>query len=328
MRKWNRAPAAILAAAILAITLCASATEPAAICPLARPRPQDRIWLVSTRELGFAGCRLAAPPDLAIWQYDADKIAWRPSSVGSFLKADDTETPTNVFVHGNWHTFEDSIYAAFNYYRYQAAAAPSERPLRLVIWSWPSTRGKRPLRDVRAKYARTDTEGEYLAWFLGRVSPKAKVSLVGYSFGSAIVTGALHRLGEYGGALAGEPVPEIQRTPKRAVLFAAAEDEYVLSSGGEHALALSQVDRLLNLTNTCDPALKWFRFVDRCNRPEALGYRGIAVLPKSQAHKVEQVACENIVGAEHYWMPYVASPELIARMRPYIWFTEPTAGAP
>ena len=261
-------------------------------------------------------------PSPRVWKFDQAKGAWQTSSVSQFVATDSPEVPTNIFVHGNWVALDDSVRVAYTYYLHQAAYAPSERPLRLVIWSWPSTRARRPLRNVRANYVRTDSDAEYLAWFLGRISPRVRVSLTGYSYGAAIATGALHNLAAHGGTLAGQPATRVERVPYRAVLMAAGESDFALAAGHEHELALLQVDGVLNLTNSCDPALKLFRFVDRCARPEALGYRGAAGLSAEQAAKVRQLDCSGIVGKQHYWKPYVTSPLLIGEMQRYVWFDD------
>jgi hypothetical protein len=288
----------------------------------ARSRAQDQIWLVSTRQLGIAESRLCTVPALGVWKYDVSGNAWKKSSLDAFLATDDPAVPTNIFVHGNWLTLGDSVEVGFVYYRHEAEQALSERPLRLVLWSWPSAQADRPLRDVRAKYGRTDTEAAYLAWFLGRIQPQVKVSLVGYSFGAPIITGALHEMATHGGALAAAPVSKVSREPYRAVLLAAAEDECVLGKQGEHCQALSQVDRLLNIKNPCDPALKWFRFVDRCARPEALGYHGAGRLTAAAAAKVRELDASPIVGKQHNWRPYLLSPSIIEATRPYVWFDD------
>lgn len=291
-------------------------------CTPSKPRPQDQIWLVSTRNLDCVGCRLSEAPVPCIWKYDAVAKSWQTSTVARFLATDDPTVPTNFFVHGNWIDFEESVEVAFTYFGYQVTYAPSDRPLRLVIWSWPSTRGRHPLRNVRSHYARTDTEGAYLAWFAGSIDPRVHASYVGYSFGAPVVTGALHHLAVNGGAVVGEARPNVARVPGRAVLIAAAECDGVLAVGSEHELALSQVDRMLVLVNGCDPALKWFRFVDKCARCDALGYRGVAGSVGGNAGKVRQVEASSIVGAEHYWLPYVSSQTLIEEMIPYIWFDD------
>lgn len=300
----------------------ASARAGEAPCYPAKPRPQDQIWLISTRDLGCASCRLTEAPRLAVWKYDPAAKNWQVSTVEKFLATDDPAVPTNVKVHGNWFGFDESVQVAFTYYGYQAALAPSDRPLRLVIWSWPSTRHRRPLRDVRRKYARTDTEALYLAWFVGRIDPRVRVSYVGYSYGAPIVTGALHHLATHGGVLSGQPKPKAERVPGRTVLLAAAECDDVLAVGGQHELALSQIDQMLVLYNCCDPALKWFRWVDKCRWCEALGYSGISGSLGANAAKVKQLETSGTVGGVHYWLPYVSSRSLIEEMRPYIWFDD------
>jgi hypothetical protein len=282
--------------------------------------------MVSTRELGRVNDPLAGPPNLCVWKYDLARNAWQKSNLAEFQASDDSEVPTNIFVHGNWLTLEDSVQVGFIFYRHQAQAARTEKPLRMVIWSWPSAQANRPLRDVRAKYARTDTEAVYLASFLQGIGPQVKVSLVGYSFGAPIITGALHHVAADSSSAKVTVSSSAQREPFRAVLIAAAEDRYVLSPGGEHSRALTKVDQLLVIKNRCDPALKWFRFIDRCARPEALGYCGACGPLGEQASKLRQVEAAGIVGKEHNWRPYFMTPSLVAEVRPYVWWEEGAKG--
>jgi hypothetical protein len=79
-------------------------------------------------------------------------------------------------------------------------------------------------------------------------------------------------------------------------------------------LALTSVDRMLLLNNSCDRALKWYPLIDRCRRPQALGRNGIARCALgAEAQKVVQrdVCCE--IGRVHDFQNYLCRPSLMAQ---------------
>ena len=189
-------------------------------------------------------------------------------------------------------------------------------PMRFVIWSWPSDRICGPARDARVKAARADAEGSFFGWFLSQLKPGTAVGLVGFSYGARVISGGLQLLS--GGTLNGHSLPELppgEPLQIRAAYLAAAMDVAWLYPGGYHGQSLSQVVRLLINYNECDPALKYFRFTDRCTRPSALGFLGINESALGEAaNRVEQVDVSQDVGRTHdelrYWNSSFVVPEV------------------
>ena len=141
-----------------------------------------------------------------------------------------------------------------------------------MIWSWPSSRAGILTHDVREKAERTDAQGLYLAWLLREHSQQsASTTLIGYSFGGRIATGALHALagGKLGGrTLAGQP---ISGKPINAGLIAPAIDSHWLSGHGYHSQATSNMHRMVLMYNRKDIILKSYWRVDKIRGRMALG---------------------------------------------------------
>lgn len=260
-------------------------------------------------------------------QLDA-QAGWVASTREKFQASDDPNAVTSVFVHGNQidaGAARDWVGPAV--YHSLVRQAPSPRPLRFVIWSWPSERtDARALEDVRIKADRTNREGYFLARVLDEHDPRVQTSVVGYSYGARIIDGALHLLG--GGKLAGYSLPtrvHPERIAFRVVDIAAAEDNDWLLPGHRLGKALSQDEKLLNLFNSCDLALNHYHLLygRRCCQ-EALGCTGLAGIQAlgPDRGKIAQYDACCIVGREHNWELYFGSPALVARMAPYVFFED------
>jgi hypothetical protein len=208
------------------------------------------------------------------------------------------------------------------------ALSAEDSQIRFVIWSWPSDRVKGQIRDVRVKAARTEVESRLMAAFLDRLPPDVDLRFISYSYGARIISGAIDRAAlpttiadgdgddaTVGGELATAGVVR-QQTSARAVMLAAAIHSHWLRPGQRHETTVPKLDHLLILYNVCDPALKRYRFVERCARPQALGYRGLYV----DDHPVlfARVAQQNVsgwVGKTHAEMSYWRSPDLVDSIR-------------
>jgi hypothetical protein len=262
-----------------------------------------------------AGSPRSKAEGISFWHLQDDK-RWRLSEEESFFAADDPEVPTIIFIHGNrddWNQALDDAWLA----RKVLKEAARGRPFRFAIWSWPSERvGKRARPDVQLKASYSDVESYYLAERLADFKPEVPVSMIGYSFGARIITGALHLLG--GGEVAGRrldrQLPE-HRKPFQAVLVAAATDADSLHKGRCNGLCLAHIDRMLVTVNGCDPALRWYpRMYGRCG-PSALGYTGPAGDLNSKQLELLDVTCG--VGNVHAWECYIADPSLRSRLARY-----------
>jgi len=295
-----------------------------------------QVWIISTRAAPRWGTPSPSTESITYWRLQ-ETHRWQPASEKAFLASDDPAVPTVIFVHGNREDWDGAIEDAWLVYRQLAAAdgdcpdfraatrsvgpkmglspspdtrigtvpADAGRPFRLVIWSWPTERVlKRHRPDLQLKAAYSDIEAYYLAQRLRRLNPQTPVTLIGYSFGTRVITGALHLLA--GGQVAGRRLAQhtaLKRKPMRAVLVAGAEDAHWLLPGQRAGLALSQVDRMLITVNRCDPVLRWYPLLYRRGGPPALGHTGPAgCLP---AKKVELLDVSCSVGRFHEWERYV-----------------------
>ena len=284
------------------------------------PRAQDQVWAVSSRGLG---CDVTAGTQrLRYWRYDREQ-SWVKANLDELLAGDDPEVVTTVFIHGNRIDHCEAFSKGWNAYRRLVACA-DERPVRFVIWSWPSDPIRGPIQDARIKASRTNPAGYYVAWFVDRLQPGAPVSLWAHSYGARIATGALHLLG--GGSVAGYRLKDSQAEPRRpvqAVLLASAVDDHWLLPGHAHGQAMSQLDGLLLVNNGCDNLLKRYQILYPGRGCEqALGYVGLATsrLMADDAAKVRQLDAANVVGREHLFANYLCSPGLVAQMRTHLLF--------
>lgn len=269
-------------------------------------RPMDQIWLVSTRHLG---CPNGGPPRLEV-KHAGSWCDWRPSTLDEFLSADSPGVRTVIYVHGNRMDSSDAVERGERVYRQFTRGLGPDVPLRLVVWSWPSTLIHGPLKDVRAKAARTDSDAFYLGWFLSRLNPDTEVSLLGYSFGARVVTGALHvRAGGSSAGAALDPQDVMPRRRTRVALTAGAMDRDFVYPGNQHGLALSQVDQMLVMYNSQDRVLKRYRLIEQRDQAQALGYMGLEPSRLGDlAQRIKRVDANCAVGARHAESAYTSSP--------------------
>jgi hypothetical protein len=275
-------------------------------------RMQDEIVLVDVRGLG--SCRapemMAGRARIESYQLmdEGGRRQWQRSDVEA-LRAADPSIATLVFVHGNRVSPWDARREGLAVYRRIVRQSNSPTPIRFVIFSWPSSQIRGPLKDVREKAARTQPAGYQLAWLLDQMPAETPVSLVGFSFGARIVTGALHILG--GGSLNGRTLAERQhpdRAPVDAVLLVAALNADWLAPGHYHGQAMTQVDQMLLLNSRQDRAMQYYHFVTKHGRPQALGFRGPTCIDAEGASKTTNRDLGRYVGSEHNLFCYLSAP--------------------
>ena len=281
-------------------------------------RTDDSIWMISTRHLGCPCGDKQVEPDFHWLRYDWGS-GWQETNSSAWEEAEQPGMTTVVYVHGNRVAGGEAGQRGLAAYRALLRTAPDSRPIRFVVWSWPSDklRGPRPKRDARAKAARTPCESFYLACFLSRLDPDTPLSLMGYSFGARIVSGALHLAG--GGTLSSLQLPEPWRRPAHSVrvaILAAAMNNDWWRPSHCHGQTWSAVDRLSLQYNSCDPVLRFYPRLDRRQRAQALGYTGFcwAASLGDEAWRLEQrnVCCQ--IGKTHDELAYFASHTVMARV--------------
>jgi len=279
-------------------------------------RPGDEVFLVSSRCLP-GGCGFDLPVEqLQVSRFEPG-AGWTSSDWQSLTSSFSPSGLTSVYVHGNWMDTYWAQRRGWEMYHEVTRNLPVERPIRHIIWSWPTARERGALRATREHAIRADNEAYYLASYLATLPAKEQVSISAFSLGARSVSGALHLIG--GGSLKGRTVT--QSTPNllgyRVVYFSAAVTYHAMLPGQFHQNALNSVDRMLNICNDRDKVLKHYNFVTRRSGDEAAGYECFA-LTWEQREKVQQFRAGNILGKEHSWDNVVCSRCLMDKARRYL----------
>jgi hypothetical protein len=299
----------------LALDALAATASAAPACCAARA---DELWFINTRGVA-CGALNASSTDHWTAHRAMPGGPWQRASVAD-LWAQSGDGRVNAFyVHGNRINTQWAMRNGTT--AYQALVRPlptAPPPIRFIIWSWPSDRIGRPLRDARYKAEVADGECFKLGWFLGQMQPTSQVGLVGFSYGARIITGASHLLA--GGQLFGRVVGRVHQPALRSVLWAAALHDYWLNPGQLHGRALYANQGMLNLYNPCDRVLRRYAALDRSARAQSLGFTGVPagwLGAGAQRFAQRNVCCH--VGNRHDMEPYCYSPTVLAHTRQYVY---------
>lgn len=267
----------------------------------------DRSWLISTRHLSAEVCRAELNrPHFHVGRLDRCGNR-HPDSLDSFLAQLTPERPLVIHIHGNRMTHWQARDRG-RFVHHQLRAHMGGQPIDFAIFSWPSERTGLPLRDGRVKAARTEAQGLYLAWLLREVVARdVPVTLIGYSFGARVATGALHALA--GGNVSGRQLPghSLRGADIKVALVAPAVEEDSLQNGRYHGLASQNIHELAVFYNPRDAILKRFWLIDLPTRGRALGFSGPQQLaPSFDGSPVPIVArnCAPFLGIRHSEVEY------------------------
>ena len=284
-------------------------------------RESDEVWLVSTRHLGELGDQCSSVcPQFEFFRLRKNCPGWEPATCEDFFATDNPDVLTTIFVHGNRMT--DKWVNDRGYKTYCNFSAHTDRPIRHVVWSWPSApipQTRALVRDAQVKAERTPIQSFYLACFLSRIQPDVDVGMLGYSFGSRVILGAVHALG--GGQIAGRQLPN-NGSPvvaPRVVVWAAACDATGIVPGNVYGQTLSSINAGLVMINQCDPVLRRYdRLIpDACSK--ALGFVGV---PNCQlgncANRLRQLDVTDEITRRHQWVRYFGSACVMENTRRYV----------
>ncbi len=266
------------------------------------PKTGDRIWLLNTRHLISRASQVNLDsPAFKIYQLDSATPA-QAVERESFLEKVSERRKSVIYIHGNRFTADDAIERGCLVHE-KIATNEIKQPIDWIIWSWASDKKGVLVHDARLKANRTEGQGLYLAWLLKEFAKKQiPTTLIGYSFGGRIVTGALHAAagGKLGGvSIKGEPTVG---APFNAALIAPAIDSLWLDQRGYHRLAPQNLDSLTLLYNRRDAILKRYWRIDQIQGRLALGLTG----PRSFAPRhdgsllpVRSHDCSDEIGMKH-----------------------------
>ena len=179
-----------------------------------RPEINDRFWMISTRSLTSSTCNMDLDsPEFRVHRLDC-RGRLTPTTLDEYLGALTPERQVVVYVHGNRMASNQIVNRSFSVYR-KIANCVENRPVDWVIWSWPSSKQGILVHDARRKAARTDAQGLYLGWLLQRqVKQTESTKMIGFSFGSRVITDCIHLL------VAPSAIRQVHRPPEQPLMSA------------------------------------------------------------------------------------------------------------
>ncbi len=235
--------------------------------------------------------------------------------------------PVCIFCHGSFVSWDDVLKESCETWKWLHKACCNQQ-IQMIYFSWPSDRPViSPIiqLDVNRLGRRAGRNGFYMASLIQQIPSESPVCLIGHSHGTRVITSSLHLLG--GGAveeyvLKSGPYPQHRL---RAVFAASAMDHNWMNPGYRYDRALCSVECMLNLRNSCDPAL----FIYPLRRPfsgGALGYTGVTKRDRKHlgycGNKVQELNLTEEIGPGHYWPNYFRKDWLASAIRNYLFFDE------
>ena len=278
---------------------------------------EDRFWLISTRQITSSVCYAdLQSPALSISRLSPCGQR-SEASLAEYLETIAMSRNVVVYVHGNRMAACDAIARGLRVHS-RIRTYQCEGGRDWVIWSWPSAQEGILASDARRKAQRCDAQSLYLGWLLRHHAEQdVSTSLIGYSFGGRVLTGALHAAagGHLGGRqLDGDPVVGME---VKVGLVAPALESHWLACRGYHRLATQNIDQLSLLYNHRDAVLKRYWLLSQVRGESALGYTGpTSFAPRADGTRLPVFArdCAPIVGLHHNELDYYNAPCSAARV--------------
>jgi len=304
--------------AVAAICLLSAAPVAQAGCtPSCAIRASDEVFEVNVRGACSTTNVERLRSRMVVREFDpgCGSSRWLQTDFARITESGTPGVSTIFYVHGNQVSASDARRRSLDVYRRLVQVSCDERPIRFVVFSWPADEESGVLKDFRLKAARTRPAGWQLAWVLSQMSPDTQVGLIGYSYGARIVGGAAHVLG--GGNLSGLSLCDCQaeaRPPLRVAFIAAATHAHWFGTGRYHGRAMTQIDQLMLLINNSDPAMRFYKWVEKNSSPTAMGLRGPCCLNAEQRSRVKCYNCSTCVGRSHDLYEYMAPQGTMAQM--------------
>jgi len=304
----------------------ADATQAATVGPLfdAPPQPtahdetvrdepvQDEVLLISTRAIGTVCNSESMNCGLCCQRLVTDPTGqqtWKSMDWLGLLSPPD-ERPMVVYVHGNRIAAGQDRAQGMQVYRSLKSHRRANEPVRYIIWSWPADQISGLIKDYRVKARRTNPAAWQLAWLLDKLPLETQLSLVGYSYGTRVVSGAAHLLagGRIGNLQLAERVHP-QRPLVRAALLAAAYDADWIQPGNFYSRTLAQIERLVLATNKLDPVMRFYHLSNGRGKMHALGKSGVHQPSAlgSAVSALQRIDFTREVGRSHALVDYLAA---------------------
>lgn len=285
-------------------------------------------WIVSSRRCpqGNSCCPVCRRCQLDYFYFDEGPCG-RFHDREAFLGWLRPGVPVCILVHGSSLSWKTIVEESEHMYRWIRGAAP-ERPLQVIIFSWPTDENINLLFahfQIAALGQRSAFHGFYLAQLISELPPESPVSLFGHSHGARTVAAALHL--RAGGSVQRRRLNCEMTEPRniRVVFSAAALDHHWFNPGERYARALWQTEGLLNLRNRNDLALSLYPlrkpFSNRALGRAGFQRKDLRLLGPWGA-RVSQLDVTPLIGRGHGWAHYYVRPELARLFVPYLFFPD------
>lgn len=261
-----------------------------------------------------------------VTRYD-DCVGFRRANMQELAGSLQPGVPVCILSHGSFVSWQDVQVESRETWKWIHHACPG-RPIQIIYFSWPSDRPAfSPViqLDVNRLGRRAGRNGFYMASLVQQIPSECPISLIGHSHGTRVIASALHLTagGSVDGyVLAPGPFPQHRL---RAVFAASALDHKWLNRNERYGRALCAAECVLNLKNSCDPALLIYplRHPFSCG---ALGFTGVKKRDRSQmgaSHcKIQDLDLTEEIGVGHYWPNYFRRPWLARAIRNYLFLGE------
>lgn len=311
------------AARLLLASLALIAAKDCAAAPLVDPPAlpvADEVLLISTRTLGISCDPEATARELECRRLTFDEKGnpcWLEYDWRNLQKPENALRQTVIYVHGNRVSVGADVTEGMAVFQSLVDARTDGAPLRYIIWSWPSAQIPGLIKDYQVKAVRTNPVAWQLAWFVDQLPAETPLAFMGYSYGARAVSGMLHLLGGGNlGSLKLEDRVHPHRPTARVALMAAAFDADWLLPGEVHEQAITQVDRMVVITNRSDPAMRFYKLSTKNSWVDALGLKG---MPHSEqlgdaAKRIHHLDVTASVGRSHVIYDYLADTAEMNRM--------------
>lgn len=282
---------------------------------------RDTFWKASTRHMpGPCG---GLPTELPTLRQKVNG-RWVSSSWEEFLES--PADMTFIYVHGNRIEASQAGQRGQFVYSRVRRACPSSSKWKTLTWSWPSAPVRGLVRDARVKASRAVAESIHLANVLHKIPGDEKVSIVGFSLGATVISGASHMLA--GGQVKGISLPDSDRPviQPRVVFMSAALFVGRLHPQGSFRRALPQMSELTLVNNSRDPILRRLFLVTGSKQQRALGEVG---LPRHYATTPTRQRDFNfLLKRSHSWRSHIESGRIMQFVRQGITWPEQDPASP
>lgn len=282
------------------------------------PRPQDELWLISTRHLDG----VCESPEQLICKR-AVGTGWEVVPIENLIAVhgQDVAQQTFVVIHGNRTPAFWARRRGKQIYQSLFGNVRDAAPVRFVIWSWPSEElDRRPVQDFLKKADRAVVEGHSFAKFLTIVDRRRQITMLTYSLGAQVSFTAFADISRTENALTGtcgcsQTAVGARKCFKVGMIAPVTQCEWP-DNTEQVRMVNQQVEQLTSFRNPRDQAIIAFRII--CSVGKKQGFKApqcIDAIADCGGCNVKRFDVSKEAGSEHNVTKYIRVPKIREQMR-------------